>query len=491
MEEGDSNYIGCPNCGVRYRWRNELASKKILCPCGCKFRMPNTGGGPPTTITLPPKGIAIVGAGLRNGPSVAESLPPQPIDTNDAVGELARLHLLDDLKQKIDNDGTLNTGRFVMPSSAGRGGQSSTGTSFNSYSEKLDTDDQNDPLLAGVPEQPAKAGTPESLANIAQSTRMDSGATGNYELNLDAFTPASSLISPSELRSPDGPAEPLSPPAAPKVGGEALSRAELKRRRQAELEEDVRIEHQRLAYVYPLGCAILGLLLIFADIFLLGPRVDQMGTLNRAERNAQSFFDFGSYKSVRLDEPRLPVHTDNSLVDVAPATQDKARPPLKSESHVMPQGLLASSDNAIYTGQVAQYKTMVDGPSKMIRRSVESIVYIIFSFIFGIVGILACIKLLGSGFDGLISLTLKLLAISIVLQGSMACMSSVLFIITEGLHGGGYLTMLLGLALFWAMCAWLLEMSWAEVLIMYLFARIFAMICMMSLVGILLYWMIT
>ena len=68
-------------------------------------------------------------------------------------------------------------------------------------------------------------------------------------------------------------------------------------------------------------------------------------------------------------------------------------------------------------------------------------------------GILACIRILGSGFDGLISLTLKLLAISLVLDGSMSCMESVLYIITEGLSGGGWLTMLMGLALYWVLLA--------------------------------------
>jgi hypothetical protein len=495
MGDSDSTYIGCPNCGVRYRWRNELASKKILCPCGCKFRMPNIAAGPPTTITLPPKGNAVTAnAGLR--PGVGQpSAEPTPIAASDAVGELARLHLLDDLKQKIDNDGTLNSGRFVMPSGGNADRPSErppasrarpTGQSTPTVGEdgrlQLDLDD---PAVPTEPDEPALALGASGLVSVPMDTSSsDPGATGNYDLNLDAFTPASAVISPDTSLGDVARPQPTRSDAM--VVGEALSRADMKKKRKEEEEQEVIEEHLRRAYIYPLACIIFGLVLILLNILVLGPKIDHMIAAEEANETAQKARNGGSRvgqfgqlanEGPAPDSPAKPVVLDNSKSPATPEVLAMVKAPNNikaSAAHVMPSNMMAKSTNPEYERLKAMYHTQVESYGLMIARSLISVAFMFLSTVYGFIGLLLCVKLLGSGFDGLISTMLKLVAIAFVLEGSMSMVESFLLIITEG-YGGptGMVTGVVALALFWAMCAWLLEMTAVEILIM--FASVFVL----------------
>ena len=42
--------IACPECGVPYPWRDQIARRKIRCPCGCKFRMPAEPAAAPVLL---------------------------------------------------------------------------------------------------------------------------------------------------------------------------------------------------------------------------------------------------------------------------------------------------------------------------------------------------------------------------------------------------------------------------------------------------------
>ncbi len=496
MGDSDSTYIGCPNCGVRYRWRNELASKKILCPCGCKFRMPNIAAGPPTTITLPPKGNAVTAnAGLR--PSAGQPpAEPAPIAASDAVGELARLHLLDDLKQKIDNDGTLASGRFVMPSAnpdrqterpplsqrehPSRENMGHSPTVGEDGRLQLDLDD---PLIPTQPDEPALG--MGATSGSAGTGRDDPGATGNYDLNLDAFTPASTVISPDT--SLGDVARPRSTSSDAMAVGEALSRADMKKKRKEEEDQEVLDDHMRSAYIYPLGCIIFGLILILLNVLALGPKVDNIVAAETAEEAAKDARNGGSkglggiggmggmgrYGALANegpppDSPAKAVAQDNSKSPASPEVLEMAKAPTPGKVHVISPTLIAVKTNPEYARQKAMYKLEVESHNKMIGRSLSSVFFMFLSTVYGFMGLLMCVKLMGSGFDGLISTMLKLVAIAFVLEGATSCVTTCLLIITEGYGGPVWMvTGVVALGLFWAMCAWLLEMTAVEVVIMY------------------------
>ncbi len=42
--------VSCPQCGRRYRWKPELAGRKLLCACGLKMRLPAEPGGAPVAV---------------------------------------------------------------------------------------------------------------------------------------------------------------------------------------------------------------------------------------------------------------------------------------------------------------------------------------------------------------------------------------------------------------------------------------------------------
>ncbi len=505
MADSDSTYIGCPNCGVRYRWRNELASKKILCPCGCKFRMPNLAAGPPTTITLPPKGNAVTAnAGLRSG-SGADSGEPQPIATSDAVGELARLHLLDDLKQKIDNDGTLASGRFVMPSNNPDREIDRSSSHRPPAGPTVGEDgrlqlDLDDPLLPTQPDEPAPVGSGNSPRPDAFD---DSHNTGNYDLNLDAFTPASAVINPNDTSLGDLPRPKPDSNGAMAVG-EALSRADMKKRRRDEEEQEVANDHLRRAYVYPLSCIIFGLALIVLNILVLGPKIDHMKASQSAIENANDaksgrgsghsmFGGFGGFDdSPSKDEPDKRIVQDNSKPATTPETialvknaQKSDGTAVPSKAHTIPGNLLARESNAEYGRLKAAYDAEVEAPKWMILRSVRSVIFMFLSTVFGFIGLLLCVKIMGSAFDGIISTMLKLIAIAFVLEGSLTCVESCLDLITDGLGTSSMswvMTGAVGYGLFWAMCAWLLEMNPMEITIMYASVYILSKVVLIALV---------
>jgi hypothetical protein len=507
MADSDSTYIGCPNCGVRYRWRNELASKKILCPCGCKFRMPNIAAGPPTTITLPPKGNAVTANPAYRSGSGLDSADPQPIATSDAVGELARLHLLDDLKQKIDNDGTLSSGRFVIPS-ANSDSQSQQYHSRREHRHSSPTVgedgrlqlDLDDPLLPSqTDESPPSSGITGISATTPPSGYQDPGATGNYDLNLDAFTPASSVINPNDSTSSDT-QQPKPNNSGAMAVGEAISRADMKKRRRDEEEHEVLQDHLRRAYVYPLGCIIFGLCLIVLNILVLGPKIDAMSASQSAIEQAKnartgnsshfSFFGTSFDDTPARDEPDKRVQLDNSKPNTSPDTQalvkapvGKDGAPVLAKAHAMPGNLMARESNAEYARLEAAYVSDVRAPAWMIGRSLKSIIFMFLSTIFGFIGLLLCVKLMGSAFDGIISTMLKLIAIAFVLEGSLTCVDACLDLITDG-FGSSHswvMTGALGYGLFWAMCAWLLEMNPIEITIMYASVYILSKVVLVAL----------
>jgi len=61
MPESDALIIRCPNCDKPYRWKVELAGKKVQCKCGQKFRVPALASGaveaigPPIDAPKPPE----------------------------------------------------------------------------------------------------------------------------------------------------------------------------------------------------------------------------------------------------------------------------------------------------------------------------------------------------------------------------------------------------------------------------------------------------
>lgn len=40
MSDRSKNWVVCPACGKKYRWKSELAGKKVRCACGKAMRMP-------------------------------------------------------------------------------------------------------------------------------------------------------------------------------------------------------------------------------------------------------------------------------------------------------------------------------------------------------------------------------------------------------------------------------------------------------------------
>ena len=45
MAEADQGRVGCPGCGKTYRWKAELAGRKVRCKCGQVMRMPADAPG--------------------------------------------------------------------------------------------------------------------------------------------------------------------------------------------------------------------------------------------------------------------------------------------------------------------------------------------------------------------------------------------------------------------------------------------------------------
>ena len=54
MAEASQGRISCPHCGKRYRWKPDLAGKKVTCKCGQKMRLPAEAGGQAEAIGDPP-----------------------------------------------------------------------------------------------------------------------------------------------------------------------------------------------------------------------------------------------------------------------------------------------------------------------------------------------------------------------------------------------------------------------------------------------------
>ncbi len=55
MADGDTARFHCPTCDKRYRWKAELAGRKVRCAgCEAKLRVPQAGGGPAELLEPPP-----------------------------------------------------------------------------------------------------------------------------------------------------------------------------------------------------------------------------------------------------------------------------------------------------------------------------------------------------------------------------------------------------------------------------------------------------
>lgn len=55
MADGDTQRFHCPTCDKRYRWKPELAGRKVKCAgCGSKLRVPAAGGGAAELLEAPP-----------------------------------------------------------------------------------------------------------------------------------------------------------------------------------------------------------------------------------------------------------------------------------------------------------------------------------------------------------------------------------------------------------------------------------------------------
>ncbi|MEX0885655.1 MAG: hypothetical protein WD009_04370 [Phycisphaeraceae bacterium] len=54
MAQASQGRISCPHCGKHYRWKAELAGKKVTCKCGQKMRLPSESGGEAEALGPPP-----------------------------------------------------------------------------------------------------------------------------------------------------------------------------------------------------------------------------------------------------------------------------------------------------------------------------------------------------------------------------------------------------------------------------------------------------
>ena len=54
MAEASQGHVHCPHCGKRYRFKPELAGKKVTCKCGQKMRLPGDVTGEAVAIGPPP-----------------------------------------------------------------------------------------------------------------------------------------------------------------------------------------------------------------------------------------------------------------------------------------------------------------------------------------------------------------------------------------------------------------------------------------------------
>ncbi|MFW6032948.1 MAG: hypothetical protein ACOCTI_06215 [Phycisphaeraceae bacterium] len=64
MAEASDGQVACPHCGKEYRWKPEIAGRKVRCKCGHKFRLPQEPGGAPEP--------------LDGGQSASSPPPPAP-----------------------------------------------------------------------------------------------------------------------------------------------------------------------------------------------------------------------------------------------------------------------------------------------------------------------------------------------------------------------------------------------------------------------------
>lgn len=57
MAEASDDRVACPNCGKQYRWKPDLAGRKVVCKCGQKMRLPTTVSGEIEPLGPPPKPV--------------------------------------------------------------------------------------------------------------------------------------------------------------------------------------------------------------------------------------------------------------------------------------------------------------------------------------------------------------------------------------------------------------------------------------------------
>ncbi|MFA9478309.1 hypothetical protein ACERK3_08370 [Phycisphaerales bacterium AB-hyl4] len=215
MAEASDGRVACPNCGKQYRWKPDLAGRKVVCKCGQKMQLPGSPHGQIEAI----------------GP------PPAPVDPNEAS-----TYDLEFTEEPGAGDAPAPAASASRPrrrsSSASSSGSSSSGVSL------LKCPSCNQPLKPGAI-LCVKCGYNLELGKQLQTDIVE-------DPDPDDQPPAASKAPP------EAPAD-----IAAMGGNSAVSRA-------LEDRED-EVQPSKLFDLYlPLGLIILGLLTRFAQAMFFG-----------------------------------------------------------------------------------------------------------------------------------------------------------------------------------------------------------------------------
>lgn len=143
--------IKCPNCGIGYPWRDAIANRKVLCPCGTKFRMPANAMGRATRIEAAPP--------LPSGRTPSKPAPPPaPAKPDPQAPTVAEpLGLSDDDSLKIPDDVGVLDLATVAEEIAPPPPEEPPESPLESIEEPIDADAIEEiPLLTADDEAPAK-----------------------------------------------------------------------------------------------------------------------------------------------------------------------------------------------------------------------------------------------------------------------------------------------------------------------------------------------
>src|SRR5437870_3232928 len=70
--------VSCDSCGKQYRYKPELAGKKVKCPCGGRVRFPLDEQNPPAPVEIDLEHVAQDEAARVQDEEVAEAPPIAP-----------------------------------------------------------------------------------------------------------------------------------------------------------------------------------------------------------------------------------------------------------------------------------------------------------------------------------------------------------------------------------------------------------------------------